>query len=122
MAAPAIAQGKAPAPEFSVEMNFQSIMARQFADGCAEVEFDHAGFDRHIRAIIAEFSDRGIHSRNQSKHFAPIDPQRYERYFDAFAQKYDLNDGSPDQAFCDAAVAEAEWRTPIGRMLKVVKE
>jgi hypothetical protein len=122
MPALAVAQGKAPAPAFSVEMNFQSFMARQLAERCEALEFDHAGFDRHMRSLIAKFSDRGIPARTQGKHFAPIDPQRYAPYFAAFSQKYELTENSSDQAFCDAGMAAAEWRTPIGRMLKGVAE
>lgn len=116
------AQGKAPAPEFAVEMNFQSFMARQFAELCEGLAFDHTGFDRHMRALIAKFSNRGIHARNQGKHFAPIDPQRYEPYFIAFSEKYDLTEDSSHQDYCDAGHAAAEWRTPVGQMLKVVAE
>ncbi|MFK7838166.1 MAG: DUF5333 family protein [Sulfitobacter sp.] len=116
------AEGKAPAPEFSVEMNFQSIMAQQLADGCDMLAFDHAGYDRHFTALIGKFDAQGIHSRNISEKFAQIDPERYRPHFSAFVTKYDLKEESPDGDFCDAGAAEAKRGTPIGQMLKVVAE
>ena len=122
LAAPLAAQGKAPAPEFSVKYSFEETVARLLAQGCPALAFDHDGFDRHIRALIGEYSDRGHHSRQFSRLFAPIQPERYERYFVDFAAKYDLTAESADADWCAAGRAEADWRTPIGRMLKVTEE
>ena len=66
------AQGKAPAPEFAVKSSFQEILARHFAKDCPGLSFDHGGFDRHYRALIAQYSDRGHHSRRIGQLFAPI--------------------------------------------------
>lgn len=115
-------QGKAPAPEFAVAYNFQETLARLFAQDCANLSFDHDGFDRHVRALFAEYSDRGHHSRRIQELFAPIQPTRYEPYFEAFIEKYDLNADTPDAVWCAAGAAEAEWRTPIGRMLRIESE
>lgn len=113
------AQGKAPAPQFAVEASFHEIIARLLAQDCPGLSFDHAGFDRHMRALMGEYSDRGHHTRRVGDLFAPIQPERYEPLFEELMDKYELTPDSPDTAFCAAGVAEAEWRTPIGRMLRV---
>lgn len=112
------AQGKSPAPEFAVEMSFQEAIARMLSQACPLLDFDHRGFDRHFRAMLGEYSDRGHHTRRIGQLFAPVQPERYTPYFEAFLMKYDLVTGSASEDFCAAGLAEAEWRTPIGRMLK----
>ncbi|MDF3512682.1 MULTISPECIES: DUF5333 family protein [unclassified Sulfitobacter] len=118
----ALAQGKAPLPEFAVEMNFQSTMAERLAERCDGLDFDHAGSKRHMLALLAKFSDRGIPARELGTYFAPVAPERYDPYFAAFLKKYDLTEDSPQQGYCNAGYAAAEWRTPIGRMLKIVAQ
>ena len=118
----AFSQGKAPAPEFAVASKFQETVARLLAQDCPTLSFDHAGFDRHVRALMAQYSDRGHHSRRIGDLFAPIQPERYEIYFERFLEKYDLTPESADETWCAAGHAEAEWRTPIGRMLKIENE
>ena len=73
-------------------------MARTLARDCPGLQFDYAGFDRHVRALIAQYSDRGHHSRRIGQLFAPVQPSRYEPYFAAFMQKYDLTPDSADAA------------------------
>lgn len=113
------AQSKVPTPEFAVEMNFQFRLAGLLAEGCANLTFDYAGFDRHTGAMIAQYSNRGVHSRNISKFYAQVSSERYTPYFTAFQEKYDLTSERLDKSYCAAGVAEAEWRTPIWQMLKV---
>jgi hypothetical protein len=115
-----MAQSRVPAPEFMVESQFEEMLARRFAGECDVVEFDHAGFDRHYRALLVKLSDHGVTARSLQGRYAPVQPERFAGLATAFQQKYDLNGQSTVAAYCDAAVAEAEWRTPVGRMLKIV--
>lgn len=122
MAGAALAQGKAPTPEFAVEMSFQERMARFLAADCAALDFDHAGYNRHMLALLGAYSDRGHSTRRIGDLFAPPQAERFDPHFAAFLKKYDLRADSPVAAFCEAGVAEAEWRTPMGQMLKVKAE
>ena len=122
IALPASAFAKSPVPEFGVISILQERLARNFAERCTGLEFDHAGHNRHILARIAKYSDMGIHSRTLNDRFAPIPPFRYQRHIDRFNETHGLDQNSTLNDFCSAAEAEAAQRTPIGQMLKPVKD
>lgn len=122
IASPAVAQGRAPTPEFLVKANFQEIMARRFVDICDGIAFEHNGYQRHIRATLAQFSDRKINTRNLKNRYAPVPSSRYQRYVDAFATSHNLEADPGQIAMCSAARVEAQSRTMIGQMLKLETE
>lgn len=113
---PAAAQS--PAPEFAVKSILEESLARKFADRCDGLAFDHAGHDRHIRKRLGDFSNRGVHSRNIFKNFAPVQPHRYTRHIAAFNARHGLSETSLMDDFCAAAQREMQGRTPLGQMLK----
>lgn len=115
------AQDKSPAPDFVVKSQFEELMARNFAKTCAGLAFDPAGFDRHMRALLGEYSNRGIDAREAVKTYAPIDETSYSGNFAAFMQKHDLSGDEGADVFCAVGRVEAEERTPLGQLLRIVE-